>query len=52
MEYLAFSVFRTLFNIEVPDSVFQGVVIAVIVIVVLLVVGFVGKGFLDELKKK
>jgi hypothetical protein len=52
MEYLTFSAFRTLFNIEVSDTVFWGVIIALIVIAVLAVVGFIAKGFFDELKKK
>jgi hypothetical protein len=52
MEYLAFSVFRELFTFEVSETVFWVVVIAVIVIAVLAVVGFIAKGFFDELKKK
>ncbi|MDR1013484.1 MAG: hypothetical protein LBL86_00655 [Coriobacteriales bacterium] len=52
MEYLVFSAFRTLFTFEVSDTVFWVVVIALIVIAVLAVVGFIAKGFFDELKKK
>jgi hypothetical protein len=52
MEYLALFSSRELFNIEVSDSVFWGIIIAVIVVAILVVVGFIAKGFFDELKKK
>jgi hypothetical protein len=52
MEYLALFSFRELFTIEVPDNVFWGIVIGVIVVAVLVIVGFIAKGFFDELKKK
>jgi hypothetical protein len=42
----------TLFGLEVSETVFWGVIIAVVVIAVLAVVGFIAKGFFDELKKK
>jgi hypothetical protein len=42
----------TIFNIEVSDTVFWTVIIVVIVIAVLAVIGFIAKGFFDELKKK
>jgi hypothetical protein len=52
MEYSTLLALRTIFNIEVPDEVFWGVVIAVIAIAVLAIVIFIAKGFFDELKKK
>jgi uncharacterized membrane protein len=41
-----------LFGITVSDTVFWGVIIAVVVIAVATIVGFIAKGFFDELKKK
>jgi ABC-type protease/lipase transport system fused ATPase/permease subunit len=53
MEYLIpLALVRTLFNVEVSDTVFWGVIVTVIAIAVLVVVGFIAKGFFDELKKK
>jgi ABC-type lipoprotein release transport system permease subunit len=52
MEYLALFSSRELFTIEVPDNVFWGIVIGVIAVAVLVVVGFIAKGFVDEMKKK
>jgi hypothetical protein len=55
MEYLALFLDEepfTLFTFAVSDGVFWGVIVGVIVIAVLVVVGFIAKGFFDELKKK
>jgi hypothetical protein len=43
---------HTLFGFEVSDTVFWGVIIAIILIVVAVVVLSIGKGFFDEMKKK
>jgi uncharacterized membrane protein (DUF485 family) len=49
---LAFFEDRFLFTIPVSETVFWGVIIAIIVIVVAVVAVSIGKGFFDEMKKK
>jgi uncharacterized membrane protein (DUF485 family) len=43
---------KELFTIPVSDTVYWGVIIAIIVIVVAVVAVSIGKGFFDEMKKK
>ncbi|MDR2587566.1 MAG: hypothetical protein LBC23_04825 [Coriobacteriales bacterium] len=52
MEYLTLFADSKLFGFDVPDWLFWTVVIGIAVIAVLAIVGFIAKGFFDELKKK